>query len=76
MITGSAKIGMMLAKIADHPTRVQMIIVPPISAKGKILPVYIQCNFCSIELKSLESKLIIFPVYEVLITNEDSLETR
>jgi hypothetical protein len=50
-----------------HPKRVNNIIITPTNVKGATTTYMMKLNLVYIALKSLESILIIFPTYCVLI---------
>lgn len=58
-----------------QPTRRHMIIVPPITPKGNIKPARTNGSLVYIELKSLLSKLIIFPSSADFAENDVNRET-
>jgi hypothetical protein len=58
-----------------HPSRKQIIIVPPIKARGNMLPAIKNGSLFSMELKSLLSKLITFPTSAELATKLVNFDT-
>lgn len=72
---GNTTKGTIKVKIPLQPTRRQMIIVPPMTAKGNIIPASTNGSLVSIELKSLLNKFIIFPNSADFAEKDVSLET-
>jgi len=75
IVIGNITSGTMNVNTPDQPTRRQIMIVPPINPKGSMKPAITKVSFCSIELKSLESKLIIFPTCSDLIIKDVIFDT-
>lgn len=72
---GKTTRGTMKVKMPPQPTIRQMMTVPPMTPSGNINPARMKGSFVYIELKSLLSKLMIFPSSPDLAVKAVSRET-